>query len=212
MLLAIQVNGSALLFLLISLFEFLFVLPVVIYTRKKKLNFSEYLKSILYKSVPAKFFLLFIALSIAIAFMMIFIAPLIIFIQQQLIVLVFGISALQDAISNLNIFNIVSTSVFDVIIYAVTSFLTIALNEELFFRGFISTILQWSSKKKIFFSSILFGVYHLLTTFNIYSMLYMFFYYFLWGIVLALEFHACKNQLIFPVVTHGLFNFLLFLL
>lgn len=212
MILSIQLQSSATFIFFISLLEFLFLIPVAIYTRKKKIGFMHYLKESLFKQEPAKNQFIFTIFSISIAIAMIFIGSWIIFLQSSLISLMLGESALQEAASNLNQFTIIQPTIFDIFIYAIACFFTIAFNEENFFRGFLDRKMPFSRRRNIVLSSFFFCIYHLLTTFDLYSILYMFLYYFIWGIVFSLVYLACKEQLLFPIITHGLFDLLLFLL
>ncbi|HME54637.1 MAG TPA: CPBP family intramembrane glutamic endopeptidase [Candidatus Lokiarchaeia archaeon] len=185
---------------------------MVIYTRKKKISFVQYLKESLIKQEPRKNQLIFMIISIILAFAMIFVGASIIFLQSRLISLFLGESALQEASSNLNQFIVVKPTILDIFIYGIACFVTIAPNEELFFRGFLVKKMPFSRSRNVLLSSIFFSVYHLLTTFDLYSILYMFLYYFIWGIVFSLIYLGCKEQLLFPIITHGLFDLLLFLL
>jgi membrane protease YdiL (CAAX protease family) len=212
MLIAIQVQSSAVLLFFISLLELLFLIPVVIYTKKKHLNFAQYLKESFIKKESRKNQIIFTTASISIAIVMIFVGSLIIFLQTTLINMSLGESALQEAISNLNEFTIIQPTAFDVIIYGIACFFTIAFNEECFFRGLLDRKMPFSRRVNVVLSSFFFSIYHLVTTFDLFSILYMFLYYFIWGLVLSLEYLACKEQLLFPIITHGLFNLLLFLL
>jgi len=211
MLIAIQLQFSAVLLLCFSFLEFLFLIPVVLYTRKKKIKFGQYLKVSLKKNENGKNQAFFTIMSILVAFAMIFVGFAIILVQNMIISLI-SESALEEATSNLNEITVVQPTIFDIFIYGIACFFTIAFNEEQFFRGLLDRKLPFSRRKNVLLSSIFFAVYHVVTTFDVYSILYMFLYYFTWGIVLSLIYRVCKDQLLFPMITHGLFDLLLFLL
>ncbi|MHA1753741.1 MAG: lysostaphin resistance A-like protein [Candidatus Helarchaeota archaeon] len=153
---------------------------------------------------------IFILVSISIAISMIIIAPYIIYLSEILFLIVFGEELLQQAQENLNEFITIIQNPLDVFLIIIMCFFVIALSEELFFRGFLQDSIKSSKKWRTILSAIFFSLYHLITSFNLYSVIYMFGYYFIWGIILSLEFYFCRKQLIFPILTHGLFDLITF--
>ncbi|MHA1748497.1 MAG: CPBP family glutamic-type intramembrane protease [Promethearchaeota archaeon] len=80
----------------------------------------------------------------------------------------------------------------------------------MFFRGLLHEIKIFSRLRKAVFSSTIFSLYHVLITFNFFTYFYYFFYYFVFGMILELELKICDDQLLFSIITHGLFNFIVF--
>jgi membrane protease YdiL (CAAX protease family) len=212
MMLAIVVHGSSITIFLLSLLEFLFMIPSVIKSRRKKEPFLPFLKGTIYKPRQGKKDVLYAIASVGIAIGMLVIGPLLISMQEILIKVAFGEPALQQARENLNQFVIVQPGIVDVILYSVTSFLIISLNEELFFREFLQGVIGRSRGTNALLSAAIFAGYHLVTTMNVFSLVYLGTYYFVWGLVLSMEYYASNEQLLFPIMTHGLFNLLLLIL
>jgi membrane protease YdiL (CAAX protease family) len=212
MMLAIVVNGSSITIFFLSLLEFLFIIPSVIKSRRNKAPFLAFLKGAIYKHGQGKKGVLLVIASVGIAIGMLVIGPLLISVQEILISAAFGEPALQQARENLNQFVIVQPGLVDVMLYSVTSFLIIALNEELFFREFLQRVIGRSRGTNAMLSAAIFTVYHLVTTMNLFSIVYLGTYYFVWGLVLSFEYYASNEQLLFPIMTHGLFNLLLLIL
>ncbi|MHA1696866.1 MAG: CPBP family intramembrane glutamic endopeptidase [Candidatus Helarchaeota archaeon] len=207
---AIKIEDSVIMLFLFSLFEFLFFIPILIYTLIKKRNFSQYIKNLIYNNLKNKKTPIFILVSISIAISMIFIAPYIIYLSEILFLIVFGEELLQQSQENLNEFITMIQNPVDVFLIIIMCFFVIALSEELFFRGFLQDSIKSSKKWRIILSATFFSLYHLITSFNLFSIIYMFGYYFIWGIILSLEFYFCRKQLIFPILTHGLFDLITF--
>lgn len=210
---AIKIESAVIIIFLLSLLEILFLVPIILYIKYNKLNTKKYFKELLYHhNLKKKSPLVYTFLSIDIALIMIFIAPYIILFLKNSFIFFFGFEIFQQAQENLNEFTLIIQSPYEYILIFIMTFFIIGLNEELFFRGFLVKSIEFSKKYKIILSAIFFSVYHLITSFNVYSFLYMFLYYFIWGLILTLEFYVCKKQLIFPILTHGLFDFLLYLI
>lgn len=210
---AIKIESAVIIIFLLSLLEILFLVPIILYVKYNKLNTRNYFKELLYPhNLKKRSSLIYTILSIDIALIMIFIAPYIILFLKNSFIFFFGSELFQQAQENLNEFTLIIQSPFEYILIFIMTFFIIGLNEEIFFRGFLLKAIEFSKKYKILLSSIFFSVFHLVTSFNIYSFLYMFAYYFIWGLILSIEFYACKKQLIFPILTHGLFDFLLYLI
>ncbi len=212
MMFAIVVHGSSITILLISFLEFLFMIPYTIYLRKKRIPFLPFLKGMLYKPGRGKKGVLLTLGSVGISFGMLIIGSVLIRIQEIVIMTIFGEPAFQQAQGNLNQFVVDQPGIVDIILYGGISFFIIAFNEELFFRGFLHRVLGRSKRINTVLSAVLFAAYHLVTTMNAYSFVYMSPYYFVWGIVLSIEYYTSNEQLFFPIITHGLFNLLLFVL
>jgi membrane protease YdiL (CAAX protease family) len=210
---AIKIESAVIIIFLFSLFEILFLVPIILYTKYNKLNTKKYFKELIYPQyLKKKNSLVYTLFSIDIALIMIFIAPYIILFLKNSFIFFFGSEIFQQAQENLNEFTLIIQNPYEYILIFIMTFFVIGLNEEIFFRGFLLKSVELSKKYRILLSSIFFSVYHLITSFNVYSFLYMFLYYFIWGLILSIEFYACKKQLIFPVITHGLFDFLLYLI
>ncbi|NMC05854.1 MAG: CPBP family intramembrane metalloprotease [Candidatus Lokiarchaeota archaeon] len=150
--------------------------------------------------------------SVGISFGMLILGSMLIRLQEIVFSAVFGEAALQQARDNLNQFVIVQPSFMDVVIFGATSFLVIALNEELFFRAFLLRVAGPSRVGGSLISASLFAAYHLVTSMSVYSIVFMVPYYFSWGLVLSAEYLASGEQLVFPILTHGSFNLLLLML
>lgn len=208
---ALQIQGSVLKIFLFSLLEILFIIPIIIYIKYYKLETKNYIKDLIFiNGLKNRNTFIYIFLSIDIALGMIFIAPYIILFLKNSFIFFFGSSAFEQAQENLNEFIFTIANPIDILLDVIMSFFIIALFEELFFRSFLLNAIKLSKKWKIILSSTFFSIYHLITSFNIYSFIYMFFYYFIWGILLCIEFYVCKKHLIFPIITHGLFDFISF--
>jgi membrane protease YdiL (CAAX protease family) len=212
MMLAIVVQGSSITIFFLSLLEFLFMIPSVIKSRRNKVPFTTFLKGAIYKPGQGKKDVLLAITSVCVALGMLVIGPLLINLQELVIKATFGELAIQQAQENLNQFVIVQPGLVEVMLYSVTSFLIIALNEELFFREFLQRVLGRSRGTNALLSAAVFTGYHLVTTMNVFSLIYLGTYYFVWGLVLSLEYYASDEQLLFPIMTHGLFNLLLLIL
>ncbi|MHA1268494.1 MAG: CPBP family intramembrane glutamic endopeptidase [Candidatus Helarchaeota archaeon] len=208
----IKIESTVIIIFLISLIEFVFLIPIYIYLKHKKLNSKKYFKDIFIIKLKSRQNIIYCLLSYNIAIAMIFIAPYIIIFLRNSLIYFFGTSALQQAQENLNEITFVIQNPLEIIIIVIMSFLIIGLNEELFFRWFLLKVMKLPRNWKIITSSFFFSLYHLITSFNIYSFIYMFLYYFIWGLILSIEFYICKKQVIFPILTHGLFDFILYLL
>ncbi len=206
----IKVESSVLVIFLMSLFELLFLIPTLIYAKLRKKGLKKYLGKFFKINYKSKTNLVLGIFSISIALNMIIWAPLIITFLRNSFIFIFGPELFQQAEQNLNEFIVIIQYPSDFILLFIMNFLVIALNEELFFRGFLIDALKTRKNMRILFSSIFFSIYHLITSFNIYSFIYMFLYYFIWGLILSLIVYVSKNKLIFPIITHGLFNFLLY--
>ncbi|MBD3230822.1 MAG: CPBP family intramembrane metalloprotease, partial [Candidatus Lokiarchaeota archaeon] len=199
---AIQIHGSVIAIFLFSLLEILFMIPIFIYIKYYKLETKNYIKDLIFiNGLKSRKTFIYIFLSIAIALGMIFIAPYIILFLKNSFIFFFGSSAFEQAEENLNEFIFTIGNPIDILLVFIMSFFLIALFEELFFRSFLLNSMKLSKNWKMILSSVFFSVYHLITSFNIYSFIYMFFYYFIWGILLCIEFYACKKHLIFPIIT-----------
>jgi len=207
----IKIESSTSTIFLFSLLEFIFLLIIFIYVKSKKLNFKKYIKTLLYTKLKKPITIIYILSSISIAIIMYFIAPFIIFLLHYSFIFFFGQELYEIAVSNQNEIIILIQTPFDIFLIFIMCFFIIAINEEYFFRGFLLKEIKLSKKWSSLLSAIIFSLYHLVTSFNIFTIILMFLYYFIWGLILNIQLFLCKNQLIFTILTHGLFNFLVYL-
>ncbi len=141
--------------------------------------------------INKKFNPLFIAISVALSFAMIF-------------GLGFTNTIADDFFKGIGITIPVTdfsvNSVKDYIFYSVFLALIPAMAEELFFRGILITNLKTTNLKKILISALCFSLYHCSLTKLVYQFIY--------GLILGLLF-VKTNNLILPIITHFLNNFII---
>ncbi len=207
---SIQVQANATLFFLFGTLEFLFIIPVWLHARKKGTTLKKHLSEMLWKGEMRSTQAFMLAASIAIAFLMLLLAPTIIQALDTVIIFFFQEEGLQQARDGANY---VTVSDFsgpgDVILVVIVQFAFVAFNEELFFRGFLVDVIHLPPAARLLISSGCFALYHVVSSFNLFTIMHITVYYFTWGIVLVFQRWMGKGQLLFPIITHGLFNVLL---
>lgn len=210
MFLSIEVRGTSILIFLLSLLEFCFLVPLLLYTRKRNISFRDYLRNLLRQSLNKRDFLLYPPIVVGICGVM-FLVPTVGF-NTGLIHIFWGnpIQKAQEiAIDNTNEFSVIEPTPIDIPMFFMIS-LILAFNEEIFFRGFLLKVDHGSLGKRIQISSIFFALYHVIPSLNILTFVYFFPYYFTWGILLCLMQQIGHGYLVLPISLHFLFNFILF--
>jgi len=210
MILAIHIASTAGFIFLVSLFEICYLFPSIFVARHRKIDLRDYIKDVLFRGLHLKKILSFALIAALLAILLYFILPFFIFGLAGMIQTVFGANALKVAQQNLNSFTVVAPGPLDILYFGMTS-VTVGVCEEFFYRDFLFQVLKWSKKKTVLVSAALFSIYHLITTFNVYSILYLVAYYFVWGIILAAEKITLRGALFFPIITHALFDFMVFM-
>nr|MDO8116564.1 CPBP family intramembrane metalloprotease [Candidatus Sigynarchaeota archaeon] len=184
-----------------------------LHARRKGTPFKEYLAGILWKEEKKSTQVAFFIASTGIAISMLVLAPVLIHALDMMVIFFFQEEGLQRAREGANYITI--TGIFgpvDVILVIVVNLAFVAFNEELFFRGFFLDVIRGPAWVPVVATSGCFALYHVLASFNPFTILHMFLYYLAWGLILALQRKMSKEQLIFPVITHGLFNILVMFL
>ncbi|MBD3186989.1 CPBP family intramembrane metalloprotease [Candidatus Bathyarchaeota archaeon] len=210
MFLSIAVHGTSALIFLLSLLEFCFLVPILLYTRKRNISFKDYLRNLLRQSLNKRDYLLYPSIIVGICSVM-FLVPTVGF-NTGLIHIFWGnpfLKAQAIAIDNANEFSVIEPTPIDIPMFFMIS-LILAFNEEIFFRGFLLKVDYGSLGKRINISSISFALYHVIPSFNIFTCVYFFPYYFTWGIILCLMQQMGHGYLVLPISLHFLFNFILF--
>lgn len=211
MLLGIRVVGGGLVVLLFSLLEFLFLIPLYVHARKRHVRFSFHVRSYFLRFATWRGKTLSVVASALVPLAMLVIGRYLLGAGAWLVGL-FGDGVLAGAVGSLNEIVVSSREPVDVVLYLVACFLVIAPCEELFFRGFMLDVLPWRPPVSILVAAVAFSTYHVVTTLNLFSFLLVTPYYLAWGLVLSALYRGTGGNLLFPVVAHGAYNFILFLI
>ena len=213
MLFGIQVSGSAITILLFSFLEFAFLLPIFLYCKDKQIAFHSYVKKQLYKPFSRRKTIENLIYAIIFCIAMLLFSSFIITGTAIAINIIFGEWATIVAVENANSINISEPGDLDIFLYATISFCIVAPCEELFFRSFLLHEPGLSLRSRVIVSTFSFYVYHVFASFNIFTFLLYLPYYTVWGFLLCIQqVYIAKYRTLFPIITHGLFNFLLFLI
>jgi membrane protease YdiL (CAAX protease family) len=210
MILAIQVASTSEFIFLLSLLELCYLVPSILVARRRSIPLREYVKTVVFRGMHVREICTRAILAISLAILLFFLVPYFITGLALFIKVALGATALQTAQQNLNSFTVVAPGPLDAMFFALTS-VVVGVCEEFFYRDFLFQVSKLSKRKNVLISAALFSIYHIITTFNVYSFLYLVAYYFVWGVILAIEKIKLRNALIFPIITHALFDFLTYL-
>jgi len=101
----------------VSLLEFCLLVPIILYRRRKGGNIKDYIKKLILKKFLKKKTLLFLLISLAIAFMMFLISSPLMLLLDHSTGLIFGSKAKTEAIENMNSIELNIISRFDLIFF-----------------------------------------------------------------------------------------------
>ena len=133
---------------------------------------------------------------------------------KLIIVILLGAEFLQSAEGGAISTQPLKPSIIQLIIIVLLQFFVVALSEEAFFRGFLIKKLQYKFRTglSVIISSILFALYHTPPFIVPISTIISFFgFYFTFGILLSLLFIGFNQSLIPVIMSHAIYNILVFL-
>ena len=189
----------------------LVIIPIIIMNLMDKKPLIVHLKSMGFDFSRFSYqeALLSIFEGIGVAIILFLIAGLLTDVSFTIISSIFGDAFIQDAVSNLIDVSPTEPSILELIIIIFLQFLIVAPCEEAFFRGFIFKKLHYKVNYifSLVLSSTIFAFYHVPPFIVPYSTIFLYFWYFFtFGILLALLYSLNRELLLPCILTHAIFN------
>lgn len=206
---------SSIMFFLVSLLELIFIaIPLIVFKFQKKDLKYEFRFRIIPESRSVKRRLLDIVMGLLLGVGFLFVGSYVAFFIRQLVIYFMGESFYSSASAGSVNTSPPSLQVWELVLSVAVMYCLVGLSEEYCFRGVLfkemgkkSALLGWVG------SSLLFSLYHVFPGIVPFSTFLTFwFYYFLFGILLAAITYVQKGDLITAIIAHGTFNSILWIL
>ncbi|MHA1727340.1 MAG: lysostaphin resistance A-like protein [Promethearchaeota archaeon] len=210
----LELASSTLEFVLVSLFELLFLLVSLIFFLVRKRSPKKEFKKILSpekRQISVQIADIFLGIGVGLFFY--FLGKLILKLNIQGIILIFGEDFYLTGVGGTVNVTPPNKTLLDLILSISVSFLLVGFCEEFFFRGFLFKEFSMKSKKiGGLTSSLIFSIYHVFPGIvPIQTTVTFFLYYLIMGILFVILLYYRKGQILSAIIAHGTFNSLGFI-
>jgi membrane protease YdiL (CAAX protease family) len=212
---AIDLASNSLMFFLVSLLELIFIaIPLLVFKIQKKDLKYEFCHRIIPEPRRWKRRVFDVGVGILLGLAFVFIGSYVAFYTRLLVVRILGESFYASASAGSVNTSPPSLKIWELMLGVVVMFALVGLSEEFCFRG---VLFKEMGKRRPLIgalgSSFFFAIYHVFPgVVPISTFVTFWFYYFLFGVLLAAITHFQKGDLITAIIAHGTFNSLLWIL